>query len=520
MKKQNNKKQKTIKQPASNSTALLRRLVGIAAVRNLVARYDSLRRDDPTRRQPEIRTDLTETEQWFSADRRLLAYAQCDELADNTAVGSSLDTACRLTIGDKLEPVFTGENSEFWQGVWEDWAKKCGHAENEDWHTMLNIALRAILKHGDCVCLLDATLTGGKLRIWDADQICNISDFRGWLIERGAPENWRQVEGVVMDATGRVQGYFVTALRNRYAVSNDDAVFLPIDIALRLCLKRKITEYRGEPTAILRQEQVSQDSKDLLKAEIASGKLASELSLIVEQSPQGDASGLAGILAGFGDEAGELLQGTEISTDDMEALQEVSRDTKTFEAFGDRAAIATVPSGTKVTNLAPQRPSQQVMSWQGMLDTSVGKSLGMMSCLSNGVANNSYSSGEIEIEISWAAFKEYARELSKLVSYCAERVCPKQRYEITYTEPISIDAEKEEKVKTLRIQNGRSTLREQLGPRYKEILQQLSYEKKLLEELDLTTLAPFWQTSSGAVIQETTPEKPKPIDEEPEDTEI
>lgn len=517
------KKQKSkipVKQKSNVFASNFKRLLGLAAVRNLVARYDSLRRDDPTRRQPEIRTDLTETEQWFSADRRILAYAQCDSLADNTAVGSSLDTACRLTIGDKLEPVFTGDDGEFWQGVWDEWARKCGHAENEDWHTMLNIALRAILKHGDCICLLDNALTGGKLRIWDADQICNISDFRGWLAERGAPDDWRQVEGVVLDGTGRVQGYFVTALRNRYAVSNDDAVFLPIEVAIRLSLKRKITEYRGEPTAILRQEQVSQDSKDLLRAEIQSGRLASELSLVVEQ-PQGlDASGLSGILEGFGNDTADLLQGTEITNDDLATLSEVSRDTKTFEAFGDRASIATVPSGTKVTNIAPQRPSQQVMSWQGMLDTSVGKSLGMMSCLSNGVANNSFSSGEIEIEISWAAFKEYAKELAKLVDYCAERVCPKQKYEITYTEPISIDAEKEEKVKTLRIQNGRSTLREQLGPRYKEILQQLSYEKKLLEELDLTTLAPFWQTSSGAVIPENTPEPPEPADQEPEENNI
>ena len=503
--------------PASISTAAsnLRKLVGLMAVRNLVARYDSLRRD-PTRRQPEIRTDLTETEQWFSADRRILAYAQCDELNDNTAVGSAISTVCNLTIGDKLEPVFTGDDGEFWQGVWEDWAKKCGFSEDEDWRTMLKIVLSTMLKHGDCIALLDETLTEGKLRLWDADQICNISDFRGWLAERGAPEDWRQVEGVVTDGSGRVQGYFVTSLRNRYTVSNNDAIFLPRSLAIRLSLKRKISEYRGEPTAILRQEQVSQDSKDLLKAEIASGKLASEMSLVVEQAPMGDASGLGGILNGF-DNPEELLQDTEITEQDLAALQEVAQDTKTFEAFGDRAAIATVPAGTKINNLTPQRPSQQMMAWQGMLDTSVGKSLGMMSCLSNGAANNSYSSGEIELEISWAAFREYAHALSKLVDYCAERICPHQKYEISYTEPISIDTEKEEKVSTMRIQSGRSTLREQLGPRYKEKLQQLAYEKKLLEELDLTTLAPFWQTQSGAVIEENTPEKPEPPEHEQDD---
>ena len=496
--------------------AKLNEALGAARARSLVARYDSLRRDDPTRRQPEIRTDLTITEQWFSADRRILAYAQCDELSDNTAVGSSLDTACRLTIGDRLSPVFTGEDGAYWQAQWDEWARACGHAEDEDWHTMLGIALRAIIKHGDCLCLLYENLTDGKLRIWDADQICSVTDFRAWKAERHAPEDWRQVEGVVTNGAGRVMGYFATSLRNRYAVNSADAVFLPRGTAIRLSLKKKITEYRGEPTAILRQEQVSQDSKELLKAEIAAGRLSAELSLVFEQPEGMDASGIGGILNAYRDNPDELTQGKGLTGDDLAALRAAARDSRTFSAFGDRAAVVNVPNGTKVTNLSPQRPSQQVMSWLNMLDTSAGKSLGMMSCLSNGAANNSYSSGEIELEISWAAFREYAAALRKLVDYCAARICPHQRYEISCTEPISIDSEKEEKVLTMRLQSGRSTLREQLGPRYKEKLEQLSYEKKLLEKLDLKTLAPFWQTSSGAPIQEPTQGETPSVDEQEE----
>ncbi|MBO4513514.1 MAG: phage portal protein [Victivallales bacterium] len=500
-------KKMTSPQNTALALANMRKLLGYMAVQTLTARYDSLqRRNDPTRPRLQIRTDLTETEQWFSAERRRQAYAQCDELNDNTSVGSSIDTACRLTIGDKLEPVFTGEDSEYWQAAWEEWARHCGHAEDEDWHTMLGIALRAVLKHGDCLCVCDPMLTGGKLRIWDADQICSITGFDQWLADRGAPQDWRQVEGVVMDAEGRVQGYFATSLRNRDAVSPDDAIYLPRGVALRLSLKRKITEYRGEPTAILRQEQVSADSKDLLKSEIQSARLASELSLVVKQSPGFDSSGIGGILEGFGgDDKNKLTEGTEITDADLALLTEAARDSKTFAAFGDRAAIANVPAGTDIQNLTPQRPSNQVMAWQGMLDTACGKSLGMMSCLSNGTANNSYSSGEIELEISWAAFREYAKMLSRLVDYCAARICPHQRYEISYTEPIAIDAEKLEKVENLRLQSGRSTLREQLGPSYKRQLEQLAYEKKLLERLDLTNLAPFWQTTSGQPIQEQTP---------------
>lgn len=500
------------------SSAAIKRAIGVAAARVLVAQYDSLRwRNDPQRRPPEIRTDATETEQNFSAERRILAYQQCDDLCDNTVVGSCLDTACRLTIGDRLSPVFTGDDGDVWQDVWDDWAKHCGYEADENWHTVLGLALRAVLKHGDCVCLLDDALTEGKLRIWDADQICNLVDFDGWKAERNAPADWRQVEGVVVNGGGRVQGYFVTHLRNRRSVSSAEATYLPREIAVKLSLKRKITEYRGEPSAILRQEQVSQDSKDLLRAEIAAGRLAAELALVVEQPQGADASGFGGVLESYQDNMGELTQGTDITDEDLETLTRVARDSKTFEAFGDRAAVVNVPNGTKVTSLTPQRPSNQIMAWQGMLDTSIGKSLGMMSCLSNGRADNSYSSGEIELNISWSSFAEYAKCLSELVDYCAERVCPHQKYEISYTEPISIDSEKEEKVETLRLQSGRSTLREQLGPRYKQKLEQLSYEKKLLEELDLKTLAPFWQTTSGAAMQEPTPDETSKADEQEEE---
>ncbi len=493
------KKTQPSKKASTSAVAIYRALLGRALQHRLVARYDALNRMDTTRRFPIIKTGATETEQWFTSDKRLLAYAQCDEISDNSAVGSILDIACRLTIGDKLTPVFTGEDGEFWQSVWNSWARKCGYDEDEDWHTMLGIVLRAVLKHGDCFLCLD-DIFDGKLRIWDADQCTNISDFQNWLADRGAPATWRCVEGVVLSEEGRVQGYFLTSLRNRQGVDSSEAIYLPREMCLRLSLKRKITEVRGEPTAILRQEQVSQDSNDLLKAEIASGKLASELSLVVKQSPGYDPSGMGGILEGLPeDEKEEALGEAGITDADLDALKEVAMDSKTFAAFG-KAAIVQVPAGTEVENLTPQRPSNQMMSWQGMLDTSVGKSLGMMSCLSNGRADNSFSSGEIELEISWTAFQEYARMLSRLVDYCAERICPHQPYEISYTSPISIDSEKEEKVLTMRLQSGRSTYREQLGPNYRKKLEQLASEKKMLEKLGLSNLAPFSQTISGAVI--------------------
>ena len=65
----------------------LARIVGHLMNRTLVARYDALNRQ-PTRRVTEIRTELSETEQVFPDDRRILAYGKADNLYDNTSLGS------------------------------------------------------------------------------------------------------------------------------------------------------------------------------------------------------------------------------------------------------------------------------------------------------------------------------------------------------------------------------------------------------------------------------------------------
>ena len=69
-----------------------------AATPSLRQEYDALR-DDIHREPLVIRSDLTETEQMFYAEKRIRAYIQASNLYDNDNVGSTLDTAIRLAIG-------------------------------------------------------------------------------------------------------------------------------------------------------------------------------------------------------------------------------------------------------------------------------------------------------------------------------------------------------------------------------------------------------------------------------------
>lgn len=471
--------------------------------RLLVARYDSLK-PSQTRKVTEIRTDLTETEQNFPADKRILAYAKCDNLYDNTSLASILDTAIRLTIGKRGgTPLFTGADRDTMQAWFTSWKRHAGYAEGESYYDMLALILRLVKLHGDCIVWVDPILTDGKIRVFDADQICNVAlpDFAQWKYEKGLPEDCRQVEGVVVDGTGKVYGYFVTMLRNRYSVNLSDAMFLPIDTCRRVAYHRKHTQYRGEPSAFLANEELTEDTKQLLKSEIAAAKLASELPLIVEQAEGMDADQISSLIEGYGS-IDELAEGTGIDAEQLGLLGK-THDDKTFEAFEGHAAVASVPNGTKVQNLNnSQRPSPQIQSFIDLLNDTNGRALGVMSCLSRGRADNSYSSGQIEIEISWKAFEEDQKMLERdVVDYVMEVMFPNTEYEVYWEKSIQIDPEKNEKTLDMQLRGGRTTYREILGTDWKLTVDQLAEEKAYLKSKGLDNLS-FFQTSSGQETQE------------------
>ena len=477
----------------------LQRLVGHLINRTLVARYDSLKRA-PTRKVVEIRTDLSETEQMFQAEKRILAYAKCDNLYDNTPLASIVDTSVRLTIGKRGgTPLFTGEDRDTMQAWFTRWKRHAGYAEGESYYEMLSLILRLVKLHGDCLVWLDPVLTDGKIRVFDADQICNVSipDFERWRDERDLPESCRQVEGVVVDGTGRVHGYFVTMLRNRYSVNLDDAMFLPASVCRRVSYHRKHSQYRGEPAAFLANEELTEDFKSLLKSEVAAAKLNSELPLIVEQPEGMDADSISSLIEGYAS-IDEMAQDTGVDAEELERIGN-THDAKTFQAYEGKAAIASVANGTKVTNLNnANRPSPQIQSFVDLLNDTNGRSLGVMSCLSRGRADNSYSSGQIELEISWKAFEEDQKLLERsVVDYIMETLWPSSQYEVYWEKSIQIDPEKYEKTCDMALRGGRTTYRDILGTDWRNTLDQLAIEKKYLKEIGLDNLS-FFQTSSGA----------------------
>lgn len=466
---------------------------------NVRAQYEALN-SDTLRKQPRIRTERTVTEQIFAGDKRIKAYGLADMLYNNDAIGATVDTCVRLAVGATGgKPQFIDDKTA--QAEWDAWAKEAGWAEGENWNDLLQVILRAVKLHGDCLIVADPDLTDNRLRIWDADQIVPMQsgDFDTWCTANGGFDKagdknsqWRQVEGAVVDSVGRVRGWFVSALRNRYTCAAEDITYIPASLGRRVAHHKKISQYRGEPLVIPNAD-LSNDTRDLLKSEVQAAKNAAEMALIVEKA--GQTGNLSALLSGL--DAGSLTEGTGITEDDLKvALGSTSND---FRALAGKSAIAQVEQGTKIHELNnAARPSSQIQAWVDNLADSNGKRLGVMSCLSRGRADNSYSSGQIELSISWTTFQEDQKLLERqVVDYVVGRLFPGKSYLVTWPRQFEIDPSKAETTLDARLRGGRTTYQEMLGPNWREKLAQLAEEKRYLQEQGLDNLS-FFQTAAGA----------------------
>lgn len=481
----------------------------IGAVRLLKsARYESLERkhdEEPLA----IPFEWTETEQVFRNNGRVRSYVQAQDLYDNSTAGSTVQTFVRLCIGRRGgTPQFLGERQEGYQAYWTAYKRDCGWQSGEGWGDVLSQILTATLVEGDCLILCDPAITGGKIRIFAADQICSLGDdeFRTLCAENGwyedlpsGREYWRQIEGVVTDLEGRVQGYIVTSLRNRPRTDRAHSTFIPASLARLIFNHTKLTQYRGE-SVLLPNRTLTRNTGSLIQSEVQAARNAAETALIIEEAEGMGSEDVAALLNAT--DAAKLTEGTNIDPSSIVAAANV--ENHTFDALAGRSAIATVPHGTTPHLLDNNnRPSHSIQDWLKELDEQNGQRLGVKSIISRAnTAGVSYSSGELELSISWQAIESAQMLLERqVIDYVINAILPDAEYTIYWPEAFSIDPEKSEKVKDAKLRGGRATYREILGPYWRKQFEQLAEELKVAEELGILPYLSSTQTASGAQIE-------------------
>lgn len=474
--------------------------------------YTALERDDHEK-LPEYRAGRTETQQVLPSYRRLLSYRFGDRAYDNEIPGAIIDTTIRLTIGAHGgRPYFTGGNADELQSRWDAWAKRCGHQEDEAWPEMLAIALRAAKTHGDCLALIHPALTGGKLRLWDSDQIVNNADFLGWCAQRGlhaamseTDYGWRQVEGAVTDPEGRVAGYFVTCLRQQSVASGDFVTYLPADICRRVSTRLKISQYRGE-SAMLPLEELTHSTTSLIKSEVAAANNFSQLSFLIIRPPGGGDVQSAAIEGAIDPETGmvrddvaALLPGG--SNDPRELIRQTVAAPPEMKQIEGKSAYGSLPYGSEVRELRnSDRPSTSIQAWLDRAADLSGQRLGVQSCLARGRNDASYSAGQLELAISWAKIQEDQAMLERqLIDYAVGVVCPEAtKWEVQWPAMIDIDPARTQAAADAAIRGGRETYQQQVGPEWRGRLRAMKQVLDYCAEIGLDPSALSWHGETGA----------------------
>lgn len=468
---------------------------------------------DPLRKRPPYRPQRTETEQTFVGAQRLESYRYGDRAFDNHySFGSQILTTKRLTIGARGgRPFFTGKNAAELQKRWDSWATSCGHQEDESFSEILGILLTASLVHGDCLILCHKELTAGKVRIYDADQICNHSDFAAWCSQRGLHAaqsytdfGYRQVDGAVLDPEGRVTGYFVTCLRGMYSAPEDAITFLPRSICRRVGQHIKISQYRGESLA-LPLEILNRDTDSLIKAEVSAAQNFSQFAFAVVRPPAGGDAMSAAIRGAIDPATGtireDVAQLLPYGDDPRQLIRQTAEQPADLSQLEGKAAIASIPHGAEIRELKnSDRPSTSILSWLDRASDLSGQRMGLQSVLSRGRNDASYAAGQLELAISWQAIEELREMLEQqVISYCVQVICPEaEGYRVQWPSKIEIDPEKTQRLEAERLRTGVATYQDLIGPGWRDKLLQIKELTDYCHEIGLPLNVLSWLTETGA----------------------
>jgi lambda family phage portal protein len=163
---------------------------------------------------------------------------------------------------------------------WRNWCRSCDFLRKHDFVTLLQLAVLAILRDGDCGFIIVRDKGELKLQAVEADRI-------------GSPYNRlidsdTYIGGINLDEYGRPSSYqiFVRTINNQYVSPTD----IPAAEFIHLFDATRLDEYRGR-SAFATALNAARDLQEALKAEIQAIKYASyQTGVIVTENGSADAA--------------------------------------------------------------------------------------------------------------------------------------------------------------------------------------------------------------------------------------
>jgi lambda family phage portal protein len=258
--------------------AAMSRMVAQEKLRNF-GRFDSAL--DSTRRG--ISRSISGAEDTAGTAERYKLIRAARDLADNfPPVRSLLLKFATYVAGRLTYQARTGDKDvdEQVERYWRNWCRSCDFLRKHDFVSLLQLAVMAILRDGDCGFIIVREKGELKLQPVEADRI-------------GSPYNRlidsdQYIGGIMLDEYGRPDKFqiFVRTINNQYIEPTD----IPAAEFIHLFDATRLDEYRGR-SAFATALNAARDLQEALKAEIQAIKYASyQTGVIVTENGSADAA--------------------------------------------------------------------------------------------------------------------------------------------------------------------------------------------------------------------------------------
>lgn len=510
------------------------------AVFHILAKYQAIE----TSRQG-IRPDLPievggeERYQLTSYDRLKAIAINRNLNRSNSKALTIIGNRCVLAFG-KVRARFASSDEEWNKKADEyfnvDFARDCRYDEPQHFAEVVQGIERALMLEGDVLVSFDDWLADtGKLLIWEADQLCEVSASE-W--EKNAPtwardkegKPYPQKNGVIRSKDGRLAGFIVcrkelaSEKSGVLTVGIDEATFIPADTARLIKNRFRFNQSRGVPSMLPVSDNLY-DIDEMIKSELSTARVRSKNYAYVEHTDPGisdDQQALAeDLLEQLSAESGDI--------DEEEGIAEALSEEKVKELpLYDQLKECTggnldyVAQGDKVVFPGIDRPNLDTATFFNELGDSAAASQGLTQGFARMAVSSSYTAHRGECAITYAHLRNFQKRMEhQFLDWIAEKVIcrairkgfpapsdPRWFVKINweFPSPDAIDPEKQARANAQKLKNGELTFRELLGPGWKSRLSDLAEECKYVRSLGLPLN--IFETVAGAasVVEETTEE--------------
>jgi len=486
------------------------------------------------RRVPVVERVGEESNPQLGPRARLLGIDATRDLLRNSPQMRGLARTIRTnTIGNAGQIVFSEEGE--WYRAAADyfnhrWGKHADFIDGTTWRETLQLVVYALAFEGDAVALWDGGELSprhpsgkgtGRLAFFEADQIANLvpADWAEYCKRAGHP-GWRQVSGVILDDLSRKCGIIASRHRGLSEVVWRDALILLCDPDdpdaanwRHITRKFRLRQLRGSADALPSATTV-QDALEMTDYELQSAKRGSAnyAAILAKDAPVAaadmaalpDPATLAAPAA-----AGEGGEGAAASPAVASASQPGDADDERGDNL-NATNLARISGGQadywqgveKIEWNPATRPSDRVVEFLEHALRMAGRAHGLNASYALGRAEGSYTAFRGDLTMSWCTFSDNQQFLEDIFSdWAAIHVLrraielreitgtpPKgweSRIRWTYPKMPAVDEQKEQAAILAKLRNGTTTLRDELGPAWRDILRQRNEEREFCASLGL-----------------------------------